>query len=114
MDKDTVIFSDKSFSDVLADIYNTSKKKELQINKLVEQLSSMIKSLNDASLVVPLIKEYLEVSVKNDEHIVRLAAILQRLILSAGNRNTSDEFSLTDEEKRQLMDEAEDLLNRAK
>ena len=74
----------------------------------------MIKSLNDASLVVPLIKEYLEVSVKNDEHIVRLAAILQRLILSAGNRNTSDEFSLTDEEKRQLMDEAEDLLNRAK
>lgn len=114
MDKDTVIFSDKSFSDVLADIYNTSKKKELQINKLVEQLSGMIKSLNDASLIVPLIKEYLEVSVKNDDHLVRLAAILQRLIVSAGNKNTSDEFGLTDEEKKQLMEEAEELLNRSK
>lgn len=114
MDKDTVIFSDKSFSDVLADIYNTSKKKELQINKLVEQLSGMIKSLNDASLIVPLIKEYLEVSVKNDDHLVRLAAILQRLIVSAGNKNTADEFGLTDEEKKQLMEEAEELLTRSK
>jgi hypothetical protein len=114
MDKDTVIFSDKSFSDVLADIYNTSKKKELQINKLVEQLSGMIKSLNDASLIVPLIKEYLEVSVKNDDHLVRLAAILQRLIVSAGNKNTTDEFGLTDEEKKQLMEEAEELLTRSK
>lgn len=114
MDKDTVIFSDKSFSDVLADIYNTSKKKELQINKLVEQLSGMIKSLPDASLIVPLIKEYLEVSVKNDDHLVRLAAILQRLIVSAGNKNTTDEFGLTDEEKKQLMEEAEELLTRSK
>ena len=114
MDKDTVIFSDKSFSDVLADIYNNSKKKEAQITKLVEQLSGMIRSLNDASLVVPLIKEYLEVSVKNDDHLVRLAAILQRLIVSAGTNKASDEFGLTDEEKKQLMEEAEELLSRSK
>ena len=46
---------------------------------------------------------------KNDEHIVRLAAVIQRLI-SAVNKVDEDETGLriTDSERKLLMDEAKD------
>jgi hypothetical protein len=107
------LFKGKSFSDLMSDIYHNSKKKERQINTLIQELQPLIKSLSDATVIVPLIKEYLEVSVKNDEHLVKLAAIVQRLV-SAGNRTNDDgstnEFGLSEEEKAALLKEAEATL----
>lgn len=107
------LFKGKSFSDLMSDIYHNSKKKERQINTLIQELQPLIKSLSDATVIVPLIKEYLEVSVKNDEHLVKLAAIVQRLV-SAGNKTNDDgstnEFGLSEEEKAALLKEAEATL----
>ena len=107
------LFKGKSFSDLMSDIYHNSKKKERQINTLIQELQPLIKSIGDATVIVPLIKEYLEVSVKNDEHLVKLAAIVQRLV-SSGNRTNDDgtvnEFGLSEEEKAALLKEAEATL----
>jgi len=107
------LFKGKSFSDLMSDIYHNSKKKERQINALIQELQPLIKNISDATVIVPLIKEYLEVSVKNDEHLVKLAAIVQRLV-SAGNRTNEDgstnEFGLSEEEKAALLKEAEATL----
>jgi hypothetical protein len=112
MDKDSIIFGDKSFSDLLQDIYVNSRKKDAQINGLIDQLKPLIKNVADAAMMVPLIKEYLEVSVKNDEHLVRLAAIVQRLLVAAG-KGDSEEGGLSPAERQQLMSEAQDLLDKA-
>ena len=112
MDKDSPLFDDKNFSDLLKDIYNNTKKKEAQITGLIEQLKPMIRNMTDASMMVPLIKEYLEVSVKNDDNLVKLTAIVQRLLVSSAKNNTSDEGMLTEAEKKQLMDAAQDLLDK--
>jgi len=112
MDKDSIIFGDKSFSDLLQDIYTNSRKKDTQINGLIDQLKPLIKNVADAAMMVPLIKEYLEVSVKNDEHLVRLAAIVQRLLVAAG-KGDSEEGGLSAAERQQLMSEAQDLLDKA-
>jgi hypothetical protein len=112
MDKDSIIFGDKSFSDLLQDIYANSRKKDAQINGLIDQLKPLIKNVADAAMMVPLIKEYLEVSVKNDEHLVRLAAIVQRLLVAAG-KGDSEEGGLSPAERQQLMSEAQDLLDKA-
>ena len=81
MTKDDEIFKGKSFSDIMSDIYSNQKKKDRQIKLLIAQLEPMVKNLNDdASVVVPLIKEYLEISVKNDDALVKLAAIVQRMM----------------------------------
>jgi len=112
MDKDSIIFGDKSFSDLLQDIYSNSRKKDAQINGLIDQLKPLIKNVADAAMMVPLIKEYLEVSVKNDEHLVRLAAIVQRLLVAAG-KGDSEEGGLSPAERQQLMSEAQDLLDKA-
>lgn len=112
MDKDSIIFGDKSFSDLLQDIYSNSKKKDAQINGLIDQLKPLIKNVADAAMMVPLIKEYLEVSVKNDEHLVRLAAIVQRLLVAVG-KGDSEEGGLSPAERQQLMGEAQDILDKA-
>lgn len=111
MDKDSILFDDKSFSDLLRDVYNNTKKKQTQIDGLIDQLKNLIRNITDASMMVPMIKEYLEVSVKNDDNLVRLTAIIQRLLV-ANDKGSKDELGLSDQERAQLMSEAQELLDK--
>ena len=106
MDKDTELFKGKTFSDIMSDVYHNSKKKDRQLKLLIAQLEPLVKNLQDATVIVPLIKEYMEVAVKNDDQIVKLAAIIQRMMKDA-NSGEDGGFGLTDEEKKQLMENAE-------
>lgn len=105
---DFLLFDNTTFSDLMKDIYVTTKKKENQIDILVEQLKPLVNNLDDATVVVPLLKEYLEVGVKNDEQLVKLAAVVQRYhaALTRGTKGGDDEL-LTEEEKLQLLELAE-------
>ena len=107
LDKDTVFFKDKSFSDLLEDVYDNATLKRSQIDTLIQELKPFMKNIGDAVVIVPLIKEYMEVAVKNDEHIVKVVAVLQRLI-SAGMRGVEDDSVLSEAEKEQLLSELED------
>jgi hypothetical protein len=111
MDFEVEIFKGKSFSALMKDIYSNSAKKDRQINGLIGELKPLIKNIGDATVIVPLIKEYLEVGVKNDEHLVKLAAVVQRLV-STNNRvqsETGGNWMLTEEEKKQLISELDNL-----
>ena len=108
MDKDSELFKGKSFSDIMSDIYSNQKKKDRQIKLLIAQLEPMVKNLNDASVVVPLIKEYLDISVKNDDALIKLAAIVQRMMKDS-NSGESGGMLLSDEEKRQLMEAIDEV-----
>ena len=79
------LFKGTNFSDLMRDIYHNSKKKSRQIDLLIKNLEPMIKNTGDATVVVPMIKDYLEVSVKNDDALVKLAAVVQRIV-SANNK----------------------------
>ena len=98
---DQEIFKGKSFSNLLEDIYKNSIKKEKQISALIQDLKPMIKNISDATIIVPIIKEYLEVSVKNDEHLIKMAAIVQRAM--SRQESKADGILLTEEEKRSLI-----------
>ena len=104
---DQVIFDDKSFGDLLKEIHGNQKKKSTQIASMIAELRPLITSLGDATVVVPLIKEYLEISVKNDDHLIKMASIVQRL--STGGSSSGDGVLLTNEEMNQLMDVAEEI-----
>lgn len=103
MDNDIEVFKGKMFSSLCEDIYNNSTQKRDQIDILVSELRMLIKGPNDAMIMVPLIKEYLDVSVKNDEHLVKLAAVLQRLINSSTEEGETG--FLSEQEKEQLLKE---------
>jgi hypothetical protein len=76
---DKVIFENKTLSDLFKEIYDNSRKKDKQINAMVAELKVLIEGIDDATLVVPMIKEYLEIAVKNDEHLIKMAQIVQRM-----------------------------------
>jgi len=92
------------------DVYHNSKKKDRQINQLISQLQPLIRNASDATIIVPLIKEYLDVAVKNDDHLVKLTAIVQRYISTTQTITGADSL-LSDEEKQQLINIAETTLS---
>ena len=102
-----IIFDDKSFSDLLKEIHKNQSKKSKQLASLIAELRPLITNLGDATVVVPLIKEYMEISVKNDDQLIKMAAIVQRL--STGTTNTGDGGMLTEEEIEQLQQVADEI-----
>jgi len=102
MDNSQELFKGVTFSDLMSDVYHNSKKKDRQINQLIAQLQPLITSTSAATIVVPLIKEYLDIAVKNDDHLVKLTAIVQRYI-STQQTIIGEGSLLSDEEKKQLL-----------
>ena len=102
-----IIFDDKSFSDLLKEIHKNQSKKSKQLASLIAELRPLITSLGDATVVVPLIKEYMEISVKNDDQLIKMAAIVQRL--STGNISSGEGGMLTEEEITQLQEVADEI-----
>ena len=92
----------------MSDIYNASKRKEKQINKLIAELQPMIKNIGDATILVPMIAEYMDISVKNDDALIKMAAIVQRAVARNQTGESSSEL-LTEEEKKQLLLVAQEI-----
>ena len=105
MDIKDELFKGKTFSDLMSDVYHNSRKKDRQINQLISQLQPLIRSASDATIIVPLIKEYLDVAVKNDDHLVKLTAITQRYI-STTQTISGESSLLSDDEKKELLEMA--------
>jgi len=114
MSQEFELFKGTNFSDLMRDVYHNSKKKSRQIDTLIKNLEPMIKNIGDASIIVPMIKDYLEVSVKNDDALVKLAAVVQRLVSANSKDDDGNEFGLSEEERKRLLEEAESELNNIK
>jgi hypothetical protein len=108
MSLEAIVFKKKRFSDILEEIYENQKKKESQISALIGELKPLINDIGDATLVVPLIKEYMEIGVKNDEQLIKMATIVQRA-LQVQSQNNSNELAFSEEEKAQLFDLAKNV-----
>jgi hypothetical protein len=103
---DNIVFKKKKFSDILSEIYDNQKKKETQITGLISELKPLINDIGDATLIVPLIKEYMEIGVRNDEQLIKMATIVQRAL---NNSSSDDSMGITDAEKEELMAELDKL-----
>ena len=114
MSNEYELFKGTNFSDLMRDIYHNSKKKSRQIDGLIKELQPLISNTSDATIIVPMIKDYLEVSVKNDDALVKLAAVVQRIISATSKEDDGNEFGLTDEEKARLFEEAESEIKQIK
>ncbi len=108
MSNDYEIFEGKTLSDVFKDIYDNSKTNKQQLEVLMKEVVGFIKDGDTAVQIIPMLKEYLEINVKNDEQLVKLATVVQR-IMAAEKRvsDSGEEFGLSDAEKEQLMNAIE-------
>jgi len=108
MSDNNEIFEGKTFQDLTKDIYDNTKKRKIQIDLLISEIHGFITTIDDVIMVAPIIKEYMDVSIKNDEHLVKLAGVLQRII----GKSSGDEESmlLSDSEKEELMSTLQDTV----
>ena len=104
---DYEIFDGKSLSSLFKDIYDNTEYNKKQLDVLTKELVQFIKDGDTAVQIVPMIKEYLEINVRNDDQLVKMAGIVQRLISSEQRASSEDEFGLSENEKKQLMDAIE-------
>jgi hypothetical protein len=104
---DKNIFGKKKLSDLFQEIYNNQKRKEEQISALINELKPLINDIGDATLVVPLIKEYMDLAIKNDEALIKMATIVQRALNSEASEG--NDFGMTEEEKAQLLAEVKNF-----
>ena len=102
------IFKGKSLSDLFKDIYDNTTKNKEQLEVLMKEVVGFIKDGDTAVQIIPMLKEYLEINVKNDDQLVKMAAVVQRIISAEQRGGSEDEFGLSDKEKEQLMGAIED------
>lgn len=100
------IFGKKKFSDILSEIYDNQVEKGVQISALIQELKPLIQDIGDATLIVPLIKEYMDLGIKNDEQLIKMSTIIQRALNNSSGGEDSG-FGLSEAEKSQLFQEIE-------
>ena len=104
------IFEGKSFSDLTHDIYKNTSDRKKQIDLLISEIHGFITTIDDVVLVAPIIKEYMDVAVKNDEHLVKLASVIQR-IMAKSSSNDEDSLLLSEQEKEDLINALQEDVN---
>ena len=109
MDLEFEIYKGKKYSSLLKDIVLNREDRSDTIEKLINDLREMVKSPNDAILIIPQIKECLDVTIKNDEQLIKLAAIIQRLASANSNKDGEDSFGLTQEMRDDLLKQTEEI-----
>ena len=110
MSEKNEIFEGKTFQDLTKDIYENTTKRKTQIDLLISEIHGFITTIDDVVMVAPIIKEYMDTAVRNDEHLVKLAGVLQRII-SKSSGESDESMLLTDEEKEELMGTLQDTVN---
>ena len=119
MDSDKEIFKGKSLSDLFEEIYNNSKETKAQVKGLIGELKPLIENIGDATLLVPMIKEYMEIGVKNDEHLIKLATVIQRIEAIQAKGGGDEMFDFSDlqdllEEQEQAQEQLVDKKDKGK
>ena len=111
MSDNNEIFEGKTFQDLTKDIYENTTKRKVQIDLLISEIHGFITTIDDVIMVAPIIKEYMEVSIKNDEHLVKLAGVLQRIISKSSSGIDDESMLLSDSEKEELMSTLQDTVD---
>lgn len=105
---ETQVFDGKTLSELLKDIYDISSEKRRDIKALIKEMSKLVTTTDAIVQIAPIIQQYFEVSVKNDEQLTKIASIVQRVINADAYGNSGGDPSelLSEEEKQQLLNSA--------
>ena len=110
MSNEFQLFDGKNLSSLFKDIYENQQNKKKNISDLIESLRKLIKNVGEATVIAPIIKDLIEVSVKNDDHLIKLATIAQRLA-AAEAKGIGEDGWLSESEKEQLLADMETAID---
>ena len=112
---DEVLFSDKKISDILEEIYNSHKLKNLELVELQQDIKTRITGTDEnnepidpgtISILSPVLVNYVDLSIKNDENLIKMVTIAQKIISTS--ENTENNFYLSVDERKFLLDKVKE------
>jgi hypothetical protein len=115
---DVTIFGNTSLSDLFKQIHKNNKDIDKQIGDFIDTMKPMATAnAGSATMLMPTVKDLIDVNVKNNEQLIKMAAIAQRAVSS----NNSSADSLIDmseieallAEQKDIQDEGKKLLEQA-
>ena len=106
VDMNFPLFKGKTFSDILGDIYENQQSKKKNISSLIEEMRKLVTKPTDVITIGPIITQLIEASITNDDHLIKIANIAQKLVL-ANTKKVGDEGWLSEDDKKQLLNEIE-------
>ena len=104
------LFDGKNLSSLFKDIYENQQNKKKNISEMIESLRKLIKNVGEATVLAPIIRDLIDSSIKNDDHLIKLATIAQRLA-TAEAKGIGEDGWLSESEKAQLLTDLEDTVN---
>ena len=110
MSADFELFPGKNLSGLFKDIYDNQQTKKLRISELIAEMKKLIRHSGDMAVMGPIIRDLINSSIKNDDSLVKMAAIVQRII-GASQKAEGDAGFLSNEEKEQLLRELEETVH---
>ena len=104
------LFDGKNLSSLFKDIYENQQTKKKNISEMIESLRKLIRNVGEATVLAPIIKDLIDSSIKNDDHLIKLATIAQRLA-AAEAKGIGEDGWLSEHEKLQLLNDLDDTIN---
>ena len=104
------LFPGKNLSGLFKDIYDNQQNKKQRISELIAEMKKVIRHAGDMAVIGPIIKDLVDTSVKNDDALIKMAAIAQRII-GAQHKAEGDSGFLSDEEKEQLLKQLDETIH---
>lgn len=108
MSIDFELFPGKNLSGLFEDIYNNQITKKKNISELIAEMRKTIRHAGDMAVVGPILKDLIDTSVRNDDQLIKLATIAQRIMLASQKSEGEDGF-LSAAEREQLLAEIEQV-----
>jgi len=109
MSTDFELFPGKNLSGLFKDIYENQVNKKQRISELIAEMKKVIRHAGDMAVIGPIIKDLVDTSVKNDDSLIKMAAIAQRII-GAQHKAEGDTGFLSDDEKEQLLRQLDETI----
>jgi len=104
------LFDGKNLSSLFKDIYENQQTKKKNISEMIESLRKLIRNVGEATVLAPIIRDLIDSSIKNDDHLIKLATIAQRLA-AAEAKGIGEDGWLSEAEKEQLLQDMEETIN---
>tara|TARA_B100002019_G_scaffold94413_1_gene81362 strand:- start:11399 stop:11791 length:393 start_codon:yes stop_codon:yes gene_type:complete len=110
MSADYEIYKGKGLSDLFKKIDDNQARNKIQIESLIQEMMVYIKDPQSAQTLFPMISDFMESNIRNDELLVKLGAVVQR-VMQTENKSMDGEFGLSDTEKEQILGKIEEAAN---
>ena len=104
--KDIKLYDDYTMQDLYKQVIQNTRTTRKDIKSTIDKLISYMKTLVDVQVLSPQIANYMNIIVKNEQMMVKIAAVAAKVNYVAYKANGQDGIQLSPQQKSKMMKQA--------